>query len=499
MGDSNTLSGDQSNNPGYKDADIYFLDPANAFVPDSQHAEHRMGIDAYGLKKDSDHDASIVSLQGLALTADQKAAIDNASSPAAGNPFATSQDLANLATAIGIGYDFRTDTGAPADGEIKLDNAAPASATVLKIANLDRDGVNSSNSLLKLGVNDAVTISHITDGTKVLNYDVSGAVTQTGGTGAGGYVNVPVTFFSTGAGSLADTDVVITTLLFDGNNTRFLQISNNLSDLGDVAAARTNLGVYSTTEVDTADTILQNQITDIVDGTTAPTGVLLAVNNLSDVSNATTSRSNLGLGNSAVLNTGTTGGTVALGDHTHGNLPTTDQKAAMDNANAPAGGNEFLTASDLGSLSINSITNTNVTTVNDTTVALPLTSASLSVNTATAIQVTIYYEADYGTNVTSGEATFSASKKTGVTPPNFSRAMIHRGSDVHLFTNNHDNQVGGSVLADSDTTQSTLTYPLLGISALVTVTTLASSINVKVTMSPAPPSFKMIASAIITG
>jgi hypothetical protein len=46
-------------------------------------------------------------------------------------------------------------------------------------------------------------------------------------------------------------------------------------------------------------------------------GDLISTNNLSDLDNVTTARNNLGLGNSAVLNTGTTGSTVALGNHAH--------------------------------------------------------------------------------------------------------------------------------------------------------------------------------------
>ncbi len=105
-----------------------------------------------------------------------------------------------------------------------------------------------------------------------------------------------------------------------GADARFAQISNNLSDLTNATTARTNLDLGTAAVVDTGTGTANVPTTAQADAryytrTAADGRYARQSNNLSDLDSATTARTNLGLGTAAVVDTGT--GTA--------NVPTTAQ------------------------------------------------------------------------------------------------------------------------------------------------------------------------------
>ena len=110
--------------------------------------------------------------------------------------------------------------------------------------------------------------------------------------------------------------------------TTYLMRASNLSDLTNVPAARTNLGLGSAaTQSSGAFLQTANNLSDVLSASAARNNLglgsaatqaesffLRAGLNFSDVVNVSLARTNLGLGNAAIRNVGTTVNTVAAGD-----------------------------------------------------------------------------------------------------------------------------------------------------------------------------------------
>jgi predicted cupin superfamily sugar epimerase len=126
-------------------------------------------------------------------------------------------------------------------------------------------------------------------------------------------------------GTLDNVIVVPTTA-----NSVFLKKSQNLADVPNKAAARTNLGLTEVATTSLNDFLLKSgNLAGLTNVVTARTnlglGTLAVENaidwlpksgNLSGLTNVATARNNLGLGNSATRDVGTSAGSVAAGDDT---------------------------------------------------------------------------------------------------------------------------------------------------------------------------------------
>lgn len=136
--------------------------------------------------------------------------------------------------------------------------------------------------------------------------------------------NIPLARNNLGLGNVDNTTDLskpVSTATQTALNTKLTR-SANLSDLTDAATARTNIGLGNVNNTSDTNKPISTATQAVLDTK------LVKSANLSDLVSAPTARTNLGLGNVAVLNIGTTAGTVAAGDD--GRF--TDQRTPADNS-----------------------------------------------------------------------------------------------------------------------------------------------------------------------
>ena len=215
-------------------------------------------------------------------------------------------NVATLDTGVSNGNVIVADaTGLPAIDGSQLTGVTSTDSTKLAIANNLSDLNNAGTARTNLGLGNVATLTTGVANGNVIIADATG---------------LPIIDGSQLTG-ITSTD-----------STK-LAILNNLSDLNNAVTARTNLGLGNVATLDTGVANGNVIVADatglpVIDGsqltgvTSTDTSKLAIANNLSDLNNATTARTNLGLGNVATLTTGVSNGNVIVADAT--GLPAID-------------------------------------------------------------------------------------------------------------------------------------------------------------------------------
>ena len=222
-----------------------------------------------------------------------------------GDHIVFNQDASSPITSAMFDVIDNTDAVASVNGQTGVVSLGASDVNALAIANNLSDLNNAGTARTNLGLGTSATLDTGTSNGNVVVLDATGLPAVDGSQLTG----------------ITATD-----------STK-LAIANNLSDLNNVATARTNLGLGTSATLDTGTAngnvvVLDATGLPAVDGSqltniTATDSTKLAIaNNLSDLNNVATARTNLGLGTSATLDSGTANGNVVVLDAT--GLPAVD-------------------------------------------------------------------------------------------------------------------------------------------------------------------------------